>query len=56
MRIVYEQTTGEGSGFVVYEEFDKLYLYSIPMYGGCERFECNVVDIQEAVDIARTWT
>lgn len=56
MKRIYDQSTGEGSGFVVYEEFGKLYLYSIPMYGGFESYECDVESIEEAIAIAKTWT
>lgn len=56
MKVVYEASLGEGAGYIVYEEHQKLYLYSISQYGVMERFECIVSDVQEAVDITRKWT
>ena len=56
--LVLEKSTGEASGFFVRVLSDSMELYSIPQYGGRERFEqaWEYSNPIEAYDLAMTWS
>ena len=50
------KNTGEESGYVIFvEPASRVQLWSIPMYGGEERFEDDFETIEQAVAEARRW-